>query len=175
MRNTRTPAFTAALVLSIVGILTMIGSHATFAKGPNDPATECLIQLQGSDNAVLGTSLACKDGDPCDSGPAGDDRCDIRIAACVNQADPALPACTAPAFLSSAKIKGEVSVKVPSLLAGPQCTPFVSVSVPIKRKKNGTAVAGKSKRVLKGEAKAPKDTSPRKDADKWTLQCLPSS
>ena len=45
----------------------------------------------------------------------------------------------------------------------------------VKRKKNGKAVAGKSKLVLKGEAKGPEDTSPRKDADKWFLQCQPSS
>ena len=149
------------------------GGPAT--KADSDCYLELLVENATASQIQESKLLACKDGDPCDSGPAGDDRCEIRIAACVNQADPALPTCTAPAFLSYAKIKGEVSVKVPSLLAGPRCTPFVTVSVPVKRKKNGTVVAGKSKRVLKGEAKAPKDTSPRKDADKWTLQCLPSS
>ena len=93
----------------------------------------------------------------------------------MNQADPSLPTCTAPAALDSAKIKGKFPLGVPSLVAGPQCTSFVTASVEVKRKKNGKAVAGKSKLVLKGEAKGPKDTSPRKDADKWSLQCLPSS
>ena len=82
---------------------------------------------------------------------------------------------TPPAALDSAKIKSKVSVSVPSLLTGAQCTPFVTATVPVKRKKNGTVVRGKSKVVLNGEAKASKGTSPRKDTDKWTLQCLPSS
>src|SRR5690348_7233708 len=85
MRKTRslTPAFTAALVLSIVGILTMIGSHATYAKA-NNPTTECLIDLRGADNAVLGSTLACKDGDACDADGATNGSCTIKVKACVN-------------------------------------------------------------------------------------------
>ena len=151
-----------------------------FSGGPSTKAdSDCYLELlvENATASQIQESklLVCTDGDACDSGPAGDDRCDLRIAACVNQADPALPTCTAPAALDSAKIKGKFSVSVPSLLTGAQCTSFVTASVKVKRKKNGTAVAGKSKLVLKGEAKAPKGTSPRKDADKWTLQCLPSS
>src|SRR5258707_4027250 len=101
MSKTRslTPAFTAALVLVIVGILTMIGSHATFAKA-NDPTTECLIELQGADEAVLGSTLACTDGAACDSDGATNGSCTVKVRACVN-----FPTTTCPAQgLKSAKV-----------------------------------------------------------------------
>ena len=150
-----------------------------FSGGPSKKAaSDCYLELlveNATASQIQESKLVCNDGDPCDSGPAGDDRCDLRIAACVNQADPRCRHARAPAALDSAKIKGKSSLGVPSLLTGPQCTSFVTASVKVKRRKNGKAVAGKSKLVLKGEAKGPKDTSPRKDADKWILQCLPSS
>jgi hypothetical protein len=159
---------------------TTLPVQVLFPGGPSTkPDSDCYLELlvENATASQIQESklLVCKDGDPCDTGPAGDDRCDIRVAGCVNQTDPALPTCTAPAALQSAKIKSKVSVSVPSLLSGPQCTPFVTVPVKVKRKKNGKVVTGKSKVVLNGEAKAPKDTSPRKDVDKWTIQCLPSS
>jgi uncharacterized delta-60 repeat protein len=150
---------------------------------PGGPATktdsDCYLELlvagaQASD--VTGNKLVvCTDGAACDSGPAGDDRCDVRLAGCTLQSDGALPACTPPASLTSAKIKGKVAIDVSGFLSTPQCSPFVSASIVAKRNKRGTYLAGKSKLVLKGLAKAPKGTSPRKDADKWTIQCMPAS
>ena len=148
---------------------------------PTKTSSDCYLELlvagaQTSD--VHGNNLfVCKDGDPCDVGPAGDDRCDLKLAGCVKQSDPALPDCRAPATLASARIKGKVPpIDVSALLAGPpRCTPFVDVSVVAKRNKRGKYVAGKSKLVLKGLAKAAKGVSPRIDADKWTIQCMPAS
>ena len=88
-----------------------------FSGGPSKKAdSDCYLELL-VENAMVAhiqeNKLVCNDGDPCDSGPAGDDRCDFQIAACVNQADPALPTCTAPAALDSAKIKGKFSLGGP--------------------------------------------------------------
>ena len=89
---------------------------------PKKADSDCYLELL-VENAMAShieeNKLVCNDGDPCDSGPAGDDRCDFQIAACVNQADPALPTCTAPAALDSAKIKGKFSLGVPNLLHRP--------------------------------------------------------
>src|SRR5262245_82010 len=147
---------------------------------PTKTRSDCYLELlvagaQTSD--VHGNNrFDCKDADPCDVGPAGDDRCDLKLAGCVKQSDPALPDCRPPATLASARIKGKVAIDVSALLAGPpQCTPFVDASVVAKRNKRGKYLAGKSKLVLKGLAKAPKGVSPQKDADKWTIQCMPAS
>jgi uncharacterized delta-60 repeat protein len=159
---------------------TTLPASVLFPGGPSTKTdSDCYLELQvlGADaSQITGNKLlVCKDGDPCDMGPPGDDRCDLKIAGCVNQSDPALPACTPPAALASAKIKGKVAINVTALLTGPQCTPFVDASVVAKRNKKGVYQAGKSKLVLKGTAKAPKGVSPRKDADKWTIQCMPAS
>jgi hypothetical protein len=148
--------------------------------GPTSkPESDCYLELlvAGANAAQVRDRkiLVCRDGDACDTGPAGDDRCDLRIAGCVNQTDAALPACVAPATLSSARIRGKVAVDVSALGNGPGCTSFVTAPVPIKRNRKGVVSAGKSKVVLRGVAKAPKGVSPRKDADVWTLQCEPAS
>jgi uncharacterized delta-60 repeat protein len=159
---------------------TLLNSVLVPGGPPTKTSSDCYLELlvagaQTSD--VKGNQLlVCKDGDPCDAGPAGDDRCDLKLAGCVKQTDPALPDCTAPATLASARIKGKVAIDVSALLAGPpRCTPFVDASVVAKRNKRGKYLAGKSKLVLKGLAKAAKGVSPRKDADKWTIQCIPAS
>jgi hypothetical protein len=146
---------------------------------PTKPESDCYLELlvEGASASQItdGKVLVCRDGSPCDAGPAGDDRCDVRLAGCVNQTDPALPACTPPTALASAKIKGKLAIDVSALLQGPRCTSVVQASVPVKRNKKNAYLAGKSKLRLKGKAKAPKGTSPRTDADKWTIQCEPAS
>jgi uncharacterized delta-60 repeat protein len=167
---------------------TAVGSTTTSttlggALVPGGPSTktssDCYLELlvAGATAAqVQGNKvLVCNDGDPCDSGPAGDDRCDLRIAGCVNQSDPALSDCTPPGTLASARISGKVAIDVSRLLVGSKCTAPVAAAVPVKRNKRGAYVAGKSKLVLKGLAKALKGVSPRKDADRWTIQCAPAS
>src|SRR5262245_46711501 len=195
--TTTTPGSTTTSTTTTIGSRTTIGATTTTPGStttsttllnsvllpggpPTKTSSDCYLELlvagaQTSD--VKGNQLlVCKDGDPCDAGPAGDDRCDLKLAGCVNQSDPALPDCRAPATLASARIKGKVAIDVSALLAGPpRCTPFVDVSVVAKRNKRGKYVAGKSKLVLKGLAKAAKGVSPRIDADKWTIQCMPAS
>jgi hypothetical protein len=47
-KSSFSPAIAAALALVVVASLVTLGSLASFAKGPNDPATECLITLEDS-------------------------------------------------------------------------------------------------------------------------------
>jgi hypothetical protein len=150
---------------------------------PGGPSTktnnDCYLELKvdgiapGSGQVQKNQVVACTDGDPCDQGPCGDNRCDVQIAACASQSDPALPDCTPPASLDAVKIGGGVNVSTADLRAGPSCTPPFQVAVSVKLNKKGKYQAGKSKVVIKGNAKAPKGVSPRKDTDKWTIQCMP--
>lgn len=145
------------------------------AKTSSDCYLELLVAGAQSSDVQGNKLLVCTDGDSCDFGPAGDDRCDLKLAGCVLQSDGALPDCAPPASLASASIKGKIAINVSAFLSSPQCSPFVDASVVAKRNKAGKYLAKKSKVVLKGLAKAPKGTSPRKDADKWTIQCMPAS
>jgi uncharacterized delta-60 repeat protein len=137
--------------------------------------TDCYLELQvpstatTKDNAIVG----CTDGDPCDAGPCGDDRCDFEVRACASQSDPALADCTPPASLDAVKLSGALASNAGQLSAGPACSEATQLQVPVKFTKRGTYQASKSRVVIKGNAKAPKGVSPRKDKDKWTFQCLP--
>jgi uncharacterized delta-60 repeat protein len=148
---------------------------------PGGPArktsSDCYLELRahgvGAGAVQKSQIVVCVDGDPCDQGACGDDRCDVRLAACASQTDPALPDCTPPASLDSAKLGGALAGETGVLLAGPACTADVTVGVPVKRNRRGSYLARKSKLVIKGKAKAPRGTLPRTDADKWTIQCQP--
>jgi len=148
---------------------------------PGGPATktnsDCYLELRvgGVTASAIQKNqvVTCQDGAPCDHGPCGDGLCQVEIAACANQTDPALSDCRPPATLDAVKINGALSVSTSALLGGPVCTPPVLVQVPVKHSKAGKYLAGKSKIVIKGSAKAPKGTKPRKDTDKWTIQCVP--
>ena len=146
---------------------------------PGGPVTktssDCYLELR-----VTGASAAqvqrnqivtCTDGDPCDRGPCGDDRCDFEIAACTNQTDPALPDCTPPSALASAHTSAKAGLT--PILQGAACTASSQLAVSVKRNGKGKYLAGRSKVVLKGSASARKGVSPRKDGDRWTLVCAP--
>jgi uncharacterized delta-60 repeat protein len=143
------------------------------AKTNNDCYLELRVSGVGSSQVQKHQVVTCTDGDPCDRGPCGDNRCDVEIAGCSSQTDPALPDCTPPASLDKVKIGGALGGSVGQLLAGPACTSPIQVQVPVKITKKGKYQARKSKVVIKGNATAPKGVSPRKDKDKWTIQCVP--
>src|SRR5262249_47793302 len=94
--TTTTPGSTTTSTTPLNSVLVPAGR-------PTKPSSACYLELlvagaQKSD--VQGNQpLVCKDGDPCDAGPAGDGRCDLKLAGCVKQSDPALPDCRAPATL----------------------------------------------------------------------------
>ena len=116
------------------------------------------------------------DGDVGDTGPCGDFKCTVRVGVCMNQRDPNLPDCTPPPSLDKLTVKGAVNITVPQLLTGSACGAFVTgdVEVKVKRDKAGDVKKAKpGKTKIKVNAKAPKDTKPRTDADTVTIQCLP--
>jgi hypothetical protein len=143
-------------------------------------ASDCYLELRivgvenGTSSVEENRKVSCTDGDPCDLGPCGDDRCDMRVAACVNQLDANLPDCVPPAGgLERARIRNAFDLQVPSLLTDPACSSFVDVSVEAHFNKAGKYLAKKSRTKLKGKARAVAGTKPRTDADKWLVQCLP--
>jgi uncharacterized delta-60 repeat protein len=137
--------------------------------------TDCYLELEvaGTTSVKSNAIVGCVDGDPCDAGPCGDNRCDFEVAACASQSDPALADCTPPASLDAVKLSGPLASNAGQLQAGPACGATTQIQVSVKSTKRGTYQASKSRVVIKGSAKAPKGVSPRKDKDKWTLQCLP--
>jgi hypothetical protein len=148
--------------------------------GPTSKASsDCYLELvvAGVQNTPPqvedGKKILCTDGDPCDLGPCGDNICNMRAGVCINQTDPNLPECTPPAGLDKVTVKNKIAISVPSLLEGPQCGAIVDFEIEAKFNGAGKYLAKKSKQSLKGKAKAPKGTSPRSDADKWTITCQP--
>src|SRR5204862_5650547 len=131
---------------------------------PGGPATktssDCYLELRVRGVVPAGVQknqvVNCGEGTSCDQGPGGDGRCEVEISACASQADPALPDCTPPAVLESVKVSGALAGATGGLLAGPACTAPVRVQVPLKLSRSGKYLAGKSKVVLKGRARAPK-------------------
>lgn len=151
---------------------------------PGGPASktssDCYLELavagveNGTASVENNRTVRCTDGDACDQGPCGDDRCELRVAACVNQVDANLGDCVPPATgLRSAKIRSKLELEAPSLLAEPACTPFHDVAIDARFDKAGRYLEKKSRAKLKGKARALAGTKPRTDSDKWILQCVP--
>ena len=157
---------------------TTLPANVLVPGGPAAQTTnDCYLELQV--HAVTpaqvqnGQVVSCIDGDPCDQGPCGDRRCDVQVAACASQTDPGLPGCTPPATLDRVKLSGALAGSAGQLLAGPACAAPTQLQVPVKISRGGRYLRAKSRIVVRGNAKAPKGISPRKDKDKWTIQCLP--
>jgi uncharacterized delta-60 repeat protein len=142
--------------------------------GPLNSKGDCYLELKVTGDVPVKnhTTATCTDGDPCDAGPCGDDRCDFVVAACASQTDPAL-SCSPPPALEAVKLSGVLASSGGSLMSGPACSATTQVQTPVKFTKRGAYLANKSRVVIKGSAKAPKGVSPRKDKDKWTFQCMP--
>jgi hypothetical protein len=97
----------------------------------------------------------------------------MRAGVCINQTDPTLPDCTPPAGLDKVTIKNKLNIQAPQLLEGSICGAVVQFEVAAKFNKKGKYQAGKSRQSVMGKAKAPKETKPRSDSDKWIIQCQP--
>src|SRR6185295_16363149 len=166
MRKTRhlTPALTAALILMVVGILTTLGTYVTLAA--ESAATDCLVALQGADEAALPAVLACKDGAACDSdGMTGNGSCKIKVRAVANK--PAT-GCT-PQPIKSIKVTPKrlgITVAVPSGSAS-AVGAFVDVTLALKGKNKDKP---SKKKNIKALAKAVAKKT--KDIDKSKIQCV---
>ncbi len=181
--STSTHVPTTTLVTSTTATVPASTTTTTLVLVPGGPASkmssDCYLELRvrGAPAAAVqkGQVVLCGEGTSCDLGPAGDGGCDVELTACASQTDPALPDCKPPSSLDSVKLSGALAGSTAGLLAGPACSAPVRVHVPLKTSKAGKFLAGKSKVVIKGSAKAPKGTSPRKDTDKFTIQCVPTA
>jgi len=159
------PAVTAALALVVVAIVSIsLGSYSSYAKGPNDPTTECLIDLRDA-NGPVGSTITCKDGDACDADGATNGSCTIALEACVN-----FPTATCAAqALKSAKVTPK-SAKITVTPNGTSsvCGAFTQ-SLVLKLKKKGKKPSAKKTIV----AKAKGSSKGAKDVDKVKVQCVP--
>ena len=143
-------------------------------------ASDCYLELlvagveNGTATVQQGRKVICTDGDPCDLGPCGDDACSMRAAICVNQTDPNLPDCTPPAGgLDRGRVRDAISLDAPDAITQPGCSPWVDFRVEARINRAGNYVAKKSRVKIKGKARAIAGTKPRKDTDKWIVQCAP--
>lgn len=157
------------LVLGAVASVSVV--WATVIPGGGKPASDCYLVLQSSPGGTLTspTTLSCTDGDPaCDAdGICGNNSCTFNVRTCVNQPD--RTGCLAPTTLDKVKIARN-RVPAPTSLSGSVCGAFVQQTVAVrthgKKKRPG-------KRQFAGSARAPQDTRPRLDRDRFRLICNP--
>lgn len=176
-----------------VGLVALLGSVASaqLACPPVCPAlggkvkakskNECYVEYGGLPEAEKGTRVFCADGDPaCDFG-SRKDQCDFSLTACLNSADPRLPKCGQPGFeAASIVVKGAskneqlqalqdaIDAILPAPATANVCTEPVSISVPLRVKRNDKRKKGKLKLKLKA-----KGAAGGRDSDKLLLTCLP--
>ncbi len=160
------PALTAALALVVVATLVTIGSLASFAKGPNDPATECLISLE-TPAGPADAAISCTDGDSCDADGKTDGSCKIRLRACVN-----FPSgtCTAQSLKSAKVTPASAGISVTPNGTSSVCGAFTD-SIVLKLKGKAGHYKKSKRRTITAKAKG--TAKKVMDVDKVKVQCLP--
>lgn len=149
-------------------VATLAGAGLVPGGGPSKSDCYSELNVQGVDASGVTNDkkITCKDGDPCDAGPCGDNSCTFKVELCWNQTN--VSGCTAPASLDSIVVK-KLAATVPSDLSGSSCTgSFVDLTVATK--KNGKKPGKANVKTL---AKAPKGTKPHADADAYQFVCTP--
>src|SRR5262249_6851770 len=103
--------------------------------------SDCLVELnvEGVDNPGSNVSggrvVSCIDGDPCDTdGMCGNNACTLRVAVCIDQHDPNLPACNLPTRLQKLHVNSKLDGAVPSL-QGSGCGSFVHLPIRSDKKR----------------------------------------
>lgn len=142
-------------------------AFAGFVPGGGNPAADCYMgfDVTGVDGA--NSRIECTEGDPCDTGPCGDEQCDFAFSICVNQ--PGVGSCSPPAAgLTSVKTPGPFRDGIPPSLTGAACGSPLALE--LKLKNNGQK---SNKRVVRPRATAASGTRPRSDRDSFTFVCLP--
>ena len=116
----RQVAFGRRCMTAVGAMMLAIGgpSVAGLIPGGGNAASDCYIELDvqgienGTDAVKKGRKVTCVDGDPCDTGPCGDGVCDLKVALCLNQFDPNVPACTPAPALESVLLRGQLAAAV---------------------------------------------------------------
>src|SRR5262245_2414295 len=168
IRKQPTPAKLGLAVAVAVAAASGLGSWVSAGLIPGGlTKSDCLVELnvEGIDspgpNVSGGRIVTCTDGDPCDTDGMCDNTCTFRIAVCINQDDPNLPACHPPTNLQKLHVNSKLIGAVPS--PGSACGTFVDVPVRSDKKRG---------QRLSVNATAPKGTKPRRDRDTFILKCL---
>lgn len=159
--------------LTLLALLVATSANAVLVPGGGPSKSDCYLELDvaGAQNVQKSNTVLCTDGEPCDTGACGDRVCTVSISACINQTN--IAACTPPASLDSVSVKGKLSVQVPQLLGGAQCSAPVTANVTATINNKNKYIKKKSLLKLKGTAKGPRGTRPRTDKDSFTIQCVP--
>jgi len=183
MRNRRSgEVLLVGGALCAVAVLGAGIAIAGLIPGGGPTKSDCYAELsvEGIDNpserVQANKKVLITDGDVGDNGPCGDFKCNVSVGVCINQNDPNLADCTAPASLDKLKVNKAFNITVPQLLSGSVCGAFVDgeISAKVKRDKNGDvkkAKPGKKKIVINAKAEA--GTKPRTDKDMVIIMCLP--
>jgi hypothetical protein len=162
-----TPTLTTAFANATTSALVVVASlllapQATYAKGPNDPATECLITVSAGGSAA---NLQCKDGDACDTdGQTGNGSCAIDVTACVNTAATGCVAQELKSATVNPKKLGLVLTPNGTALVCESATAILPLRGPKKDKPSKkTTIVATARGTRKGV----------KDVDKLKVQCVP--
>jgi hypothetical protein len=140
---------------------------AGFVPGGGNSAADCYMGFDVTGVSASNGRIECIEGDPCDTGPCGDAKCDFQFRICVNQSG--VSGCTPPASgLTKVNTPGPFRSGIPPSLIGAACGSVLPLEV--KLKSNGQK---SNKRVIRSKATAASGTRPRKDQDSFTFMCKP--
>ncbi len=141
-------------------------AFAGFVPGGGNSRADCYLGFDVAGVTASGGRIECTEGDPCDAGACGDEKCDFEFTICVNQAG--VQGCTPPAGgLAAVNTPRDFRTGIPSLTGAACGNPL---SLELKLKKNGQK---SNKRVIRPKATAAGGTRPRKDQDSFTFVCQP--
>src|SRR5262245_15466429 len=170
------PGFLLPLALLTAVCLVARGDAGLIPGGGSPKKADCYgeLQVEGIDNpsqrVEKNRKVLCTDGEACDTGPCGDRKCNMKVAACINQTDPNVPTCTPPSGLSKLKVSGAFNIQIPQLLTGSACGALLDVEIPLK----GTETRPKAgKRKVTMKAKGVAGTKPKLDEDEYLIACIP--
>jgi hypothetical protein len=142
-------------------------AFAGFVRGGGNSAADCYLGFDVAGVTASDGRIECTEGDPCDAGACGDEKCDFEFTICVNQAG--VQGCTPPAGgLAAVNTPRDFRTGIPTSLTGAACGDPLSLE--LKLKKNGQK---SNKRVIRPKATAAAGTRPRKDQDSFTFVCQP--
>jgi plastocyanin len=176
MRRLRIWSTTALLAVTFAGAW---AAWAGLIPGGGPQKSDCYVELdvQGVDTpgsqVTNNRIVRCTDGDACDAdATCGNDSCTLRVAVCIGQNDPNLPACTPAGALRKLSANRRLQPAFPAALDGSACGAFVDLTVPVRVRRNGRKLPGMV--ALSANATAERGTNPARDRDTFVLQCVPS-
>jgi hypothetical protein len=141
---------------------------AGFVPGGGKVTSDCYLGFEVTGVTSSTGRAECVEGEACDLGECGDNKCTFQLAVCINQSS--VPGCIPPSGgLASVKTPGPFRAGIPAPpLTGPTCGPPLALEV--KLKNHGKRSNG---RTVRPRASAVAGTSPRTDRDAFNFVCVP--